>query len=158
MSYWAAQVHGQRIALALHLLGQRGYSTYFPQIRSERRGEVEALFPSYIFVMVQAQWSPVVFCPGIIRLIGGREGCPSQISDGVIDGLRARERGGLVQLPPAPPPPRLRREARIRITTGLFSGRTGVVALHKGQNGAERLVVLMGMLRVELARGAVEAI
>ena len=141
------------------MLDQRGYATYFPQIRSERRGEVEALFPSYIFVMAQRQWSPVIFCPGIIRLIGGREGCPSQISDGVIDGLRARERGGLVQLPPPPPAPKLRRGTPVRITHGPFAGRGGTVWIHSGMNGAERVTVLLAALgRIEVARVAIEVL
>ena len=34
----------------------------------------------------------------------------------------------------------------------------GVIQLHKGMNGSEKLVVLMGMLRVEIARAAVEVL
>ena len=158
MPYWSAQLCGGRVGLALHLLGQRGYELYFPQIRSERRGGVEALFPGYAFIAALPYWYEASHCPGVVRLVGVRDGRPAQISDVIVEAIKARERGGLVQLPPAPPPPRLRRGARIRITTGLFSGRMGTVVLHKGMNGSERLVVLMGMLRVEVAPAAVEAI
>ena len=48
--------------------------------------------------------------------------------------------------------------ARVRVVSGLLSGRMGVVALHKGMNGAERLIILMGMLRVEISRGAIEIV
>ena len=117
------------------------------------------MFAHYAFIAAQPWWTPAKYTAGVIRLVpGGADGRPSQISDGVIDGLRARERGGLVQLPAAPAPPKLRPGCRVRVTTGLFSRRTGVVALHKGMNGSEKLVILMGMLRVELARSAVEIV
>ncbi len=149
-------MHAQRLALATHLLGARGYSVYIPMIANERRrGATELLFPGYGFIAAQPQWSGARFCPGVIKLIGQSEDGPTQIPDAVIDGLKAREKRGLVVLPD---PPRLRPGCRVRVTTGLFSGRMGVVALHRGMNGAEKLVVLMGMLRVEIARGAIEVI
>ena len=158
MPYWAAQLHAQRLALATHLLAERGYSVYVPMIASERRrGAIEPLFPSYAFIVVQTQWSPARYCPGVLRLISnGADGQPATIGDGVVDAIRRRERKGLVELPP---PPRLRPGCRVRVTSGLFSGRMGVVALHRGLNGRERIVVLLAALgRVELARGAVEVI
>ena len=156
MPYWAAQVHAQRLALATHLLGQRGYSTYVPMIASERRrGAIELLFPSYCFIAAQAQWSPARYCPGVLRLIGGRDDRPATISDAIVEGIRRRERKGLVELPP---PPQLRPGSRVRVVSGLFSGRTGTVVLHKGMNGRERIAILLAAFgRIEVARGAVEA-
>ena len=158
MPYWAAQLHVQRLALATHLLNARGYLIYIPLIANERhRGATELLFPGYGFIAAQPQWSPARYCPGVFRLISnGADGRPATISDAVVDGLRAREKRGLVELPA---PPRLRAGARVRVVSGLLSGRSGVVALHRGLNGKERIVVLLAALgRVELARSAVEVI
>ena len=157
MAYWAARVFAQRIGIALHLLEQRGFEPYFPQIRGEH-GRVEPLFAHYVFLVARDQWCEARYCPGVVQLIGGRDDRPATISDAVVDGLRARERGGLVELPPPPAPPKLRRGAPVRITYGPFAGRGGTVWLHRGQNGAERLIVLMGMLRVEISRGAIEIV
>ena len=96
MPYWAAQLHAQRLALATHLLAERGYSVYVPMIASERRrGAIEPLFPSYAFIVVQTQWSPARYCPGVLRLISnGADGQPATIGDGVVDAIRRRERKG----------------------------------------------------------------
>jgi hypothetical protein len=63
MSYWvAAQLDSGHVPYALHCLTQLGYEVYAPRLRThyishgrkvERRS---LLFPSYAFVMIEAQW------------------------------------------------------------------------------------------------------
>jgi transcriptional antiterminator RfaH len=97
------------------------------------------------------RWSGFV-SPGVTRLNqnGGVE--PARVPDRIIDGLRARERGGLFVLPPPPFQP----GNRVRITHGPLVGFSGLVA---GMRPHQRIEILLQMLgRVELVATAVERI
>ena len=81
---------------------------------------------------------------------------PARVGDAVIDNIRSRERGGLVELP--------KREVfkpgdRVRVVQGPFAGQLG---LYAGMRAHERVLVLLALLggqqRVELAQDAIEAI
>ena len=81
---------------------------------------------------------------------------PAQLGDHIIDELRARERGGAVELP--------RREKfkagdRVRILQGPFEGHLG---LYAGMRPHERVLVLLALLggeqRVELPKADIEAV
>src|SRR5262245_11077973 len=110
MGYWAcARLEPHRERLALHCLGLAGYTTYLPRIRERRlshgrRIEVRPpLFPGYAFFVVEAQWHTARWSIGVLGLVmdGLR---PARVADSVIDEIRSRERGGLVELPkPAGP-------------------------------------------------------
>ena len=80
---------------------------------------------------------------------------PAAVPDSVIDGLRASERDGLIELPK---PPRFRRGDKVRITDGPFREH---LALYDGQTAHQRVAVLLRLLggerRVELPEDAVEA-
>ena len=105
---------------------------------------------------MRPRWYDARYCPGVARLVGAHDGRPATIGDSVIEAIKAREKRGLVELPP---PPRLFGPgSRVIVTSGLFSGRTGVVALHRGLNGKERVCVLLGTLKIEVMREAVEVI
>jgi transcriptional antiterminator RfaH len=92
----------------------------------------------------------------VIRLLtAGGEG-PLHVPDAVVDGIRAREVGGLVELP--------RRDAfkpgdKVRIVAGAFTGHRGLYAEMRPH---ERVVVLLALLggqqRVELPAADVEEI
>ena len=76
MSYWAAaQLQPQRDQLALHCLKLFGFETYAPRLRDRRtiRGrkviKAPLLFPGYIFVSIELQWSQAQYSPGVVRLV-----------------------------------------------------------------------------------------
>src|SRR6516164_6632443 len=107
--YWAtAQLQPQRDALALHFLRQAGFETYAPRLRERRtvhgRKVVKTplLFPAYAFVFITLQWHAARWSPGVIRLV--MDGAsPARVPDAVIAEIRARERGGLIELPKPSP-------------------------------------------------------
>ena len=163
MAFWAAvQFHGQHERLALHCLGLAGFTTWCPRIRERRiicgrRAIVTpALFPGYVFVLIELQWHAIRRTPYVIRLIMNGD-MPAPVPDRVIDELRGRERNGVIALPE--PPPRLRPGAHVRVTGGPFRGHTGLCA---GMAPRERVIVLLSLLgssaRVEMAAGDVEAV
>jgi transcription antitermination factor NusG len=136
----AAHLMPRREALALHCLKLAGYVTYFPRIRERRvvRGRkvdvTPALFPSYAFVVIEAQWHRARWSPGVLSIIMDGER-PARVADKVIAGIRAREIRGLVELPP-----RLRRGDPVRVTRGLLEGFGG---LYAGQTAQERVLILL---------------
>ena len=160
--YWAAaQLQPQRDALALHFLRQAGFETYAPRLRERRtvhgRKVVKTplLFPAYAFVFITLQWHAARWSPGVIRLV--MDGAaPARVPDAVIEEIRSRERGGLVELPK---PPLARLGDRVRVTAGPFAGHVGLYAGMKPRDRVEVLLrVLGGAQRVTLAASTVEAV
>jgi transcriptional antiterminator RfaH len=154
-------LESQRERLALHCLGLAGYETYFPRLREKRmshgrRIEVRPpLFPGYAFFVVELQWHSARWTAGVLGLImdGVR---PAKVADSIIQDIRARERGGLVELP--------QRETfclgdQVRILQGPFAGHLG---LYAGMRPHERVLVLLALLggqqRVELPKDSIEAV
>jgi transcription antitermination factor NusG len=159
MAYWCcAQLNQRRERLALHCLGLAGHTVYQPRVRAAQK-TTAALFPSYVFILIELQWHTARWSPGVVRLIqnGGEE--PAHVPDRIIEELRGRERGGLIVLPPPPSPTptrRFRSGDRVRIADGPLSGFVGLVA---GMRPRERVEVLLQLLgRVELEAAAVERI
>ena len=160
--YWAAaQLQPQRERLAQHCLTLAGYETYLPRLREVRLShgrKVEArppLFPGYCFVAITLQWHAARWTAGVIRLVmDGAQ--PARVPDAVIEEIRSRERGGLIELPK---PPRARPGDAVRILRGPFEGK---LAIYAGMNPRARVEVLLSLLgssqRVMLAADAVEAI
>jgi transcription antitermination factor NusG len=87
-------------------------------------------------------------------IMGGIQ--PARVPDAVIDEIRARERGGLVELPKRET---LRAGETVRVVHGPLVGH---LALYAGQRPRERVLVLLALLggqqRVELALGDIEAL
>ena len=128
MGYWTAvQVQPRRDRLALHFLELFGFETYAPRLRDRRiiRGrrvvQNPLLFPGYLFCLIELQWSQARFSPGVVRLV--MDGVvPATVPDTVISSLKAREIGGLIELPK---PPRFRRGDHVRVLRGPFAGHVG---------------------------------
>ncbi|MBR0730377.1 hypothetical protein JQ595_16620 [Bradyrhizobium japonicum] len=161
MGFWATvQLQPQRDRLALHFLALNGFETYAPRLRDRRisRGRkvirTPLLFPGYAFILVRLQWSQAMFSPGVSRLVMNGA-TPAIVPDAVITSLKAREIGGLIELPP--PPPRFRRGDYLQIKRGPLAHRVGLFA---GMLPRDRVAVLLRMLgssrRVELPEAAVE--
>jgi transcriptional antiterminator RfaH len=162
MAYWAvARLEPHRERLALHCLGLAGFETYFPRLREKRmshgrRIEVRPpLFPGYCFLTIEAQWHAARWSVGILGLImdGIR---PAKVADSVIEEIRSRERGGLVELPRRDG---LKAGDQVRILAGPFEGHLG---LYAGMRPHERVLVLLALLggqqRVELPKDSIEAV
>jgi len=162
MAFWAAaQLQPQRDGLALACLRQAGFETYAPRLR-ERRAKAgrpvvktPLLFPGYSFVRIELQWHAARWAPGVVRLVMNVGGGPAAVPDENIAALKARERGGLIELPK---PPRFRPGDKVRVLYGPLIGVTG---LYAGMRPRERVEVLLAILggsqRVTLAADAVEA-
>jgi len=162
VAFWcAARLQANREALALHCLGLAGYETYFPRLRDRRirhgrKIEIRpALFPGYAFVLIQLQWHAAKWAPGTMGLIMNGAG-PAHVLDSVIDEIRRREVGGLIELAP---PPALRRGDRVRILRGPFTGHLAIFADMRPRERVEILLRLLGgQQRVTLSKGDVEVI
>ena len=160
MSYWAAaRFQPRHEKLALHFLGHAGVETYLPRLREQRvqygrRVEVTPpLFPGDVFLAVELQWHAAHRAPCTLGLVLNGGG-PAHVPDAVIDELRSRERGGLIELAR---PRGLRMGSRVKVTTGPFAGQLGLFA---GMRPRDRVTVLLTLLgsaqRVELSKAAIE--
>jgi transcriptional antiterminator RfaH len=161
VSYWCcAQLAPHKTALALHTLALAGFEAYHPRLRVARRSfgrKIEtqpSLFPGYCFVAIELQWYAARWAPGVIRIVmdGTR---PAVVPDAVIAEIKARERGGLIELPKRG----LEIGDRVRVLHGPFRE---VIGLYAGQAAHERIAILLSLLggqhRVTLSRDAVEAV
>jgi transcriptional antiterminator RfaH len=177
MAYWCAvRSEIQREHVAARFLIQAGYDIYFPRI-SERRINFgrkiivyRPLFPNYLFLRVllpedildgiknghAVGWYQAKRTCGVHALIMDGEG-PARISEAIINGIKMRERDGLVQLPEAPPD--FKMGDKVRIISGAMTGHFGLFA---GMKGSDRVYVLMTLLggqsRTTMARSAIEAV
>jgi transcriptional antiterminator RfaH len=161
VAYWtAAQLEPNRERIALHLLTQERFTVYAPRLRVRRtvRGRREdsevPFFPGYCFIWIALQWHRARWCPGIRRLV--MDGIvPARVPDAVIEEIRGRERGGVIELPRR----LLKPGDRVRLLTGPFQGH---LAIYAGMSGSERVAVLLqilgGQQRVTLARRDIEAV
>jgi len=160
--YWcAAQLVPQRDGLALNFLRQAGFETYAPRLREPRTVQgrkvvrTPLLFPGYLFVLIELQWHKARWAPGVVRLI--MDGItPAVVPDTVIDSLKAREVGGLIELPK---PPRFKAGDKVRVLHGPLAGHVGLYAGMKPRQRVEILLALLGgSQRVTLAAEAVEPV
>jgi transcriptional antiterminator RfaH len=143
MSYWSvARIH--REGLAVYCLGLAGYETYLPRLRTHRmvhgrKLELRpALFPGYLFVLVEAQWYSARWSPGVISLIMDGD-APARLPQGAIDEIRRREVGGLIELARQG----VKRGARVRILRGPFEGH---LAIYSNSGPRDRCAVLLQLL------------
>src|SRR5262249_42921735 len=145
--FWAcAQLQPQRERLAQHCLTLAGYETYAPRLRERHIAygrkviRTPFLFPGYLFVLIELQWSQARWSPGVAGIV--MDGmAPARVPDAVIAEIRKREVGGLVELP-KPQPARL--GGRVRVTQGPFAGHIGLYAGMKPRARVEVLLQLLG--------------
>ena len=160
MSFWAAaQLQPSRAGIAQVCLRQAGYEIYVPRLREPRTAHgrtvvrTPLLFPGYLFVLIHLQWHTARWAPGVTRIVLAG-GTPAAVPEGVIMALKARETGGLIDLPR---PPKFRTGDRVRVTSGPFAGHVGLYAGMKPRERVEVLLAILGAAqRVTLAADAVE--
>ena len=111
---------------------------YLPRFKNSK-GRLAPLFPGYLFVPQVSHWGPICSTVGVRALIMAGDH-PARLSGKVINGWKAKERGGVVQLPP---PPRFALGEKLTITRGSLKHRSVVYA---GMSGRDRERVLIAML------------
>jgi transcriptional antiterminator RfaH len=154
MSFWAVvMTHARGEDRAIMHAERWGFVTYAPRekiIRRRKGGrkvtDSHWLFPRYLFVRIEDQWQNLWHTIGISGVLMSGD-MPAALPEGWVEGLKARERNGLVVLTKS----RFKEGQRVQVTAGLFSGQRG---LYQGMTTRQREIVLLDTLgRVELAPG-----
>jgi transcription antitermination factor NusG len=139
MSFWAVvQTEAQHEHVVRLLLMRQRFETWMPRIK--HRSRIALLFPSYLFVRIVDQFYPVMWTPGVIRLLmaGDKPAC---LKDEIMASIRKREIRGFVKLPL--PNRQLKPGQKVRVIGGSFNGQIG---LYQGQTSRERERVLLELL------------
>ena len=113
-------------------------SPYLPIFKNSK-GRLRPLFVGYLFVPRIEDWGMIRNTVGVRDLLMSGDH-PACIPSMVILGWKAKERGGVVQLPK---PPKFRAGERLTITQGSLKYRTVIYA---GMSGKDREKVLIEML------------
>lgn len=152
MALWfVARTQSNRERWAAENVQRQGHTPYLPIILETHHQKVghdriklfrgRPLFPGYLFVQTIAeQWHFLTGTFGISGVVPGTASRPATVSDSIIQGLRAREVGGVVQLPPRIS---FGVGTQVRVTAGAFKDRIGVV---DGMPDAARRKVLLDFL------------
>lgn len=114
------------------------FESYLPRFKNIK-GAIKPLFPGYIFAASVANWGQICSTLGVRALLMAGEH-PAILSGKVIASWKAKEKGGLVQLPP---PPRFRIGEKLTILRGSLKYREVIYA---GMSGKDREKVLIEML------------
>jgi transcriptional antiterminator RfaH len=111
---------------------------YLPRFKN-LKGRIAPLFPSYLFVPVIEHWGPICSTVGVRAVLMAGD-APARLPAKVIASWKAKEKGGLIQLPP---PPRFRIGEKLTIMRGSLKYREVIYA---GMCGKDRERVLIDML------------
>jgi len=117
---------------------QQGFDTWFP-----RTSKTELLFPRYGFVRIVAQWLALLATRGVSDVLrsGDEPMYVPEAGERGMAALRARERGGVIVLPPRQ---RFASGEPVRVDAdGLYFG---ALALYEGMPQEGRARVLLSML------------
>jgi transcription antitermination factor NusG len=148
--WFALQVRTRWESSTAVLLSGKGYETFLPTYKANRRGkgktrEVDlALFPGYVFCNFDAHKRlPILVTPGVISVVGqGR--IPQPVDDREIEAIRTVVASGLQ----AEPWPYLEIGQKIRIEQESLKGLEGILVSFKGNH---RIVVSVSLLRRSVA-------
>jgi transcription antitermination factor NusG len=160
-SWYALQVRTRWESLAASLLSGKGYETFLPTFKTERRCNgrfrevTAALFPGYVFCQFDAHNRlPILVTPGVIAVVG-RGRIPVPVEDSEIAGIQKMVSSGFR----TEPWPYLEVGQRVRIEHGALIGLEGILASFKG---SRRIVVSISLLRrsvaLEIDRWSVSAV
>lgn len=129
--------NAERIA-ARHLL-RFGIETYLPCYRNEHRNRV-LLFSRYVFIKLTRDWHWAYRARGIAHLFLRDDETPVILPDAFIEGLRARERNGVVDLREG----RFKAGQRLRVIRGQFNKMIAVYERQNQRGNDEALVEILG--------------
>ena len=115
-----------------------GIDVYDPKYREENR--IKPFFPGYAFVRFSypEQYKLVKYTRGVKRIVGNDTG-PISVEDEVIERIRAREVGGLIELSKHGIEPKVGDE--IEVAEGPFRGLRGIFT--KDMSDQERVLILL---------------
>jgi transcription antitermination factor NusG len=134
--WFVIQTNPQREAFVEDRL--RDLQPYLPRFKNHK-GRIAPLFPRYIFTPEIAEVSYITHTIGVRGLLMAGDH-PASIKGSIIAMWKAKEKGGIVQLPP---PPRFRTGERLTILRGSLKWRSVIYA---GMSGKDRERVLIEML------------
>ena len=146
--------------LAASLLEEADLQVFLPQVRQQRRGQMQRapLFPGYFFVRPRGEgveFGAINHTPGVIRVVAFGEK-PQPLSAAVVEAIRQQvealeDQGGLPQHPYKPGDP-------VRVTAGPLEGLEAVFV--GPMKPTQRVQVLLEFLgrqqQVEVDVGALE--
>ena len=132
------------------IFSEAGFHIYNPKYIEEKR--TKPFFPGYAFLQFDhpAQYQLVKYTRGVKRIVGNREG-PIPMPEFVIEGIRAREKDGYVELLKYGETPGVGDE--IEVVEGPLKGLKGIFEKQIGDK--ERVMILLnyvsyqGMLLIE---------
>lgn len=127
-------------------LQQQNYSTFRPQLMSERsiggkrQRTLESLFPGYVFIQLSRDdnWAPIRSTRGVSRIVEFNH-VPARVDEDVIAQLRERSQESLG----FPADPQLKPGEPLQIVQGPLSPLEGVFL---SMQGDERVMMLLNFL------------
>lgn len=140
--FWAvARCMPRRERFAKLQLQAIGVKVFLPYIKPSASPKLEPLFPGFLFVELEKQWSHVRYCPGIIDLYMMR-GRPAKVRNSEMEALLAAHGpDGFIDL--SLPPFRPQDGDLVYIRDGLFKRH---IAIYKGRTSADRVKLLLSFL------------
>lgn len=135
---------------ALANLERQGYQAFLPRMRRQVRHagrwreRVEALFPRYLFVCLDADnenWAPIHSTVGVSCLVRF-DRRPARVPDSLVEDLRERaDDAGIVSLDA---PADFQPGQVVRVTQGPLVGIQGVVTATSGRQRVDVLLAVVG--------------
>jgi transcriptional antiterminator RfaH len=127
-----------------------GFTIYCPKYRREKR--ITPFFPGYAFLRFEfpEQYQMVKYTRGVKRVVGNESG-PTPIPDETVEGIRTREKDGLIVFEKYGERPSVGDE--IEVVEGPLKGLKGIFRNEVGDS--ERVMILLnyvsyqGMLLIE---------
>jgi transcription antitermination factor NusG len=143
--WYALQVRSRWESSTATLLSGKGYQTFLPTFRTEKRWrgrsrEVAApLFPGYVFCQFDAHKRlPILVTPGVLTVVG-RGRIPVPVEDSEMEAIQKVVSSGLR----AEPWPYLQVGQQVRIEDGALRGLEGILTSFRG---SRRIVVSVSLL------------
>lgn len=145
--YWSvAMTKSQSEHIAQYNLERQNFECYLPKFLSGKGKLARAriLFPRYIFVKIELQWSMINGTRGISRVLTN-ELKPVKVSERIISGLKAKEdENGFVMLPEQP---KFSIGDTVRVVKGPLLDYIGIF---NGMKPNDRVNILIQMLGREV--------
>jgi len=159
--WYALQVRARREGSTAILLAGKGYQTFLPTFKAEKRWSgkfrdlTAPLFPGYVFCQFDVcNRLPILVTQNVLSIVG-RGRTPVHVEDSEIATLHTMVHSGIQ----AEPVPYLEVGQQVRIRDGALSGLEGILISFKGSS---RIVVSVSLLRrsvaLEIDRLSVSAI
>lgn len=159
--WYALQVRSRWENATATLLSGKGYQTFLPTYKAEKRWRTTSrelsvpLFPGYVFCHFDVHNRlPVLVTPGVLSVVG-RGRTPVAVEDSEIDALQRVISSGLQ----TEPWPFLEVGQRVRILEGALNGLEGILTSFRGSH---RIVVSVSLLcrsvSLEIERSRIDPI